>query len=171
MSKEDCERIFKRVSTKLKSKDWFKSEKWKVSSHSFPEKKPEFQTFHIYKAHWYNNEKQGIHIESFLAFDEKKRKKSSITIHLLHYKTIPGTRIKRQELSKPVVDTVFEKVSTWDGYKFRTGKYGLQPFTKLLDGSSADFEKELIKEATRICKGIGPTVDKVLKTILKNEVP
>jgi hypothetical protein len=162
MSQNEVQSIFKAVSESLVKKPWFKKGKWKVSTHTFPPKKPSFVTFHVFKDQWFNNEREGIHIESFLAFDPKSRKKSSVTIHLLHYDLVPGTKIKRREISQPIVDAIFEEVSSWDGYKFRAGKYGLQPFTKTLDGSSANFTAALVEEISRICQVIGPVVDTVL---------
>lgn len=162
MSQHEAEAIFDRVAKTLSKKIWFKKETWKVSTHTFPPKKPAFVTFHVFKDHWFNHERQGIHIESFLAFDSKARKKSSITIHLLHYDVVPGTRMKRREIAQPIVDAIFDEVSSWDGYKFRAGKYGLQPFSKLLDGSSANFTSALVDEVSRICKVVGPVVDTVL---------
>ena len=97
--------------------------------------------------------------------DEKKRKKSSLTIHLLHHDLIPGTKVKRRALSEPVVDAIFDTVESWDGYRFRTGKYGLQPFTLDLIGTDANFETILVKEITKLCREIGPVVDRVIKSL------
>jgi len=133
-----------------------------LSTHTVPPKNPAFVTFHVFKDHWFNDEREGIHIESFLAFDPKARKKSSVTIHRLHYDVVPGTKTKRREISESIVGAILDEVSTWDGYKFRAGKYGLQPFTKVLDGSSAKFTSTLADGVSRICKVVGPAVDKVL---------
>ena len=97
--------------------------------------------------------------------DPKKRKKSSLTIHLLHHDLIPRTKIKRRALSEPVVDAIFDTISEWDGYKFRAGKYGLQPFTLELNGTSEDFETVLVKEMSRLSREVGPVVDRVLKSL------
>lgn len=169
MSQKDVAAIFAQVSKSLMSKAWFKKGKWKVSTHVFPPKKPAFVTFHVFKDQWFNSERQGIHIESFLAFDKKARAKSSITIHLLHYDLIPGAKIKRREIAVPVVDAIFETVSAWDGYRFRAGKYGLQPFTKKLDGNSEDFGATLVEEVTHLCSVVGPVVDDVLFEILSSD--
>src|SRR5687767_11186944 len=115
MSQSDVETVFRQVSNELAKKPWFKKEKWKVSTHTFPVNKPAFVTFHVFKEHWLNHEREGIHIESFLAFDPKARKKSSVTIHLLHYDVVPGTKIKRREVAQPIVDAIFDDVSAWEG--------------------------------------------------------
>lgn len=159
--------MFKKVEAQLKSKSWFQKGNWIVSTHEFPKAKPEFIIFHVYKKHWFNEDKQGIHIESYLALDPKKRRKSYVTIHVLHHALIPGTKLKRNVISKPFVDEVYDEVNTWDGYIFRTGKYGIQPFTKVLDGTSENFEETLIKEVSKICQKLGPVVDKVIKQALK----
>ncbi len=65
---------------------------------------------------------------------------------------IPDTKIKRREISEPIVDAIFDEVSIWDGYKFGMGKYGLQPFTKGLDGGAADITSKLIDEVSRSYK-------------------
>lgn len=162
MGHKEVQAIMNKVSDELRRMPWFKKGKWKVSTHTFPAKKPAFVTFHVFKEHWFNQEREGIHIESFLAFDPKARKKSSITIHLLHSDFVPGTKIKRREIAQPIVDAILDEVSSWEGYKFRTGKYGLQPFTKLLDGSSVTYPSALTEEVSRLCKTVGPVVDRVL---------
>ncbi len=157
--------IFDRVAKALKAKSWFGKQKWQTSTHPFPAKNPDAMTFHVFKPNWFNEDRQGVHIETFLMLDEKKRKKSSLTIHLLHHDLIPGTKIKRRELSEPVVDAIFDTVDGWDGYRFRTGKYGLQPFTLDLIGTDANFETILVKEIARLCQEVGPVVDRVIKSL------
>jgi hypothetical protein len=157
--------IFDRVTKSLKAKPWFKKESWRTSTHPFPTKKPEAITFHLFKPHWFNDDRQGIHIESFLMLDPKKRKKSSLTIHLLHHDLIPGTKIKRRALAEPIVDAIFDSISGLNGYKFRAGKYGLQPFAFNLDGTSWEFESVLVKEMSRLSREVGPVVDRVLKSL------
>lgn len=158
---------FKKVEKKLQAQPWFKKGQWLVSVHDFPKAKPEFVTFHVFKKHWFNDEKQGIHIESYLALDPKKRKKSYVTIHVLHYDLIPGTSIKRKVLAENFVDAIYDEVSSWDGYEFRTGKYGTQPFTFNLDGTREDFEEVLEEEVSRLCQYAGPLMDQALKQTLK----
>ena len=159
--------IFKDAEAELKSKSWFKKGCWLTSVHGFPRANPEFITFHVFKKHWFNEDNQGIHIESYLAIDPKKRKKSYVTIHILHHATIPGTKLKRTLISKAFVDEIYDEVRGWDDFEFRAGKYGVQPFTKVLDGSAEDFEKTLVKDITKICQKLGPVMDKVIKDILK----
>lgn len=154
---------FKRVEAKLKSKPWFKRDKWIASVHGFPKDKPEFVTFHVFKKHWYNEDSQGIHIESYLAIDPKKRKKSYITIHVLHHPKIPGTNLKRAVIAQPFVDAVYGEVKKWEGYEFRAGKYGTQPFTKILDGTDEDFEEILSVEVQRMCLKLGLEMDKAIE--------
>lgn len=162
----DVMKIFKNVESKLSAQPWFIKEKWVVSVHGFPINKPQFITFHVFKNHWFNEDKQGIHIESYLAIDPKERKKSYITMHVLHHSKIPGTKLKRTAISQPFVDEIYDLVNTWEGYKFRAGKYGTQPFTKVLDGTSDDFEKILTSELTRMCRKLGPVMDKVIKQVI-----
>ncbi len=160
---EDVVKKFKRVEAKLKAKEWFKRDRWIASVHGFPKERPEFVTFHVFKKHWYNEDSQGIHIESYLAIDPKKRKKSSITIHVLHHAKIPGTNLKRTVIAQPFVDAVYGEVKKWEGYKFRAGKYGTQPFTKILDGTDEDFEDILLVEVQRMCLKLGPEMDKAIQ--------
>jgi hypothetical protein len=166
MNIPDAKNKFLTVEKSLKSKSWFKKDKWLISIHPFPRKSPTGLTFHIFKAHWFNEDSGGIHIESHLDLNLKKQKKTYLSIHLLHKDIIPGTKIKRIELSRPVIDAVYETVSNWDGYKFRAGKYGQQPFTLILDGTSKTFETELEKEITRLCKTFGPLIDMTLSRLL-----
>jgi len=161
----DVEAKFKNVQKSLSAKTWFKKEAWQSSVHPFPRKNPTGITFHVFKKNWFNEDSHGIHIESHLDLDPKKQKKTYLTIHLLHEDTIPGTKMKRIALTQPVIDEVFEVISKWPGYKFRAGKYGQQPFTLFLDGTSKDFEAELETEVTRLCKTFGPLIDKILKAL------
>jgi hypothetical protein len=165
---EEVVKKFETVEKKLKSNTWFKKDKWTVSIHGFPEKNPDAVTLHASKPHWFNDDKQGIHIESFLMLDPNKRKKSYVTIHVLHHEKIPGTNLKRTEISKPFVDSIYKEVSKWKGYTFRTGKYGTQPFTKIMDGTNDDFEKDLAIEIEKICLVLGPEMERTLKQVLKN---
>lgn len=157
---------FLSIEKNLSKKPWFKKEKWIVSVHTFPnDKNPDGVTFHIFKKHWWNEGRQGVHIESYLDLDPKKQKKTYLTIHLLHEDLIPGSKLKRIAFSKPVVDQIFDEVSTWEGYKFRVGKYGQQPFTFFTDATVAEFEKIIEKEITRLCKVIGPVIDETIASI------
>jgi len=166
-SAREVENKLARIKKNLSAKPWFKKEAWQISAHPFPRKDPTGMTFHVFKKNWFNEDSGGIHIESHLDFDSKKQKKTYLTIHLLHQDLIPGTKIKRIELSKPVIDAVYKTVSQWPGYKFRAGKYGQQPFTLLLNGVSEQFEEELEKEITRLCRLFGPVVDATLLVLLK----
>lgn len=156
---------FQTVGQFLSKQYWFKKEKWLISTHGFPnDKNPEAITFHLFKKHWWNEDRQGIHIESFLSLDPKKQK-TYVTIHLLHSKYIPGTKLKRELLAKPFVDAVFDEVSRWPEYKFRIGKYGTQPFTKILDGTKKTFEAELTEECVRICTKLGPVLEECMENL------
>lgn len=166
MSLEAVEAKFKNVKKNLSARVWFKKEGWQVSVHPFPRKNPSGVTFHVFKKNWFNEEAKGIHIESHLDLDSKKQKKTYVTLHFLHLETIPGTKIKRIELAKPLIDATYEVVAAWPGYKFRAGKYGQQPFTCTLDGSSAKFESDLEVEVVRLCKTYGSLIDKRLSVLL-----
>lgn len=163
----DLQKRFAKVEKVLKSKPWFSKEKWLVSHHPFPEFSPDGVTFHVFKKHWFNEDKMGIHFESYLNLDPKKNKKAYITLHALHYDEFPSSKISRKKFSQPLVDLIYDEVSEWEGYKFRAGKYGLQPFAKHLNATDADFENQLIEELERLCKVIGPKIDKVLKLVIK----
>ncbi len=160
------EKRFRKVEQLIQQKTWFKNEKWTISIHVFPNKtNPEGITLHVSKKHWWNQDRQGIHIESYLALDPKKHKKTYVTLHVLHLKIIPGTKLKREALSKPFVDAIFDDVSQWDGYRFRVGKYGVQPFTKLLDATTSNFEQDLASEITRIATKLGPVLENCIKEL------
>lgn len=115
---------------------------------------------------WFNEDRLGIHFESYLDLNPKKHKKAYVTLHALHHEEIPGSRISRKKFSQPLVDAIYADVRKWDGYTFRAGKYGLQPFTKFLDATSPQFTIDLTKELERLCKVVGPAIDEVLKSII-----
>jgi hypothetical protein len=157
---------FNEVMSSLIETPWFKKEKWKYSIHDYPPGKPEGVTLQVFKPGWLNDDGQGIHFESYLWLDERKRKKTYLTLHLLHHKRIPGTALPRIKLSKPFVDAVYSEVKTWKGYQFRTGKYGTQPFTLFLDGTDDDFAQDVSKELSRLCRSLGAQLDKTLRLVL-----
>ncbi len=165
MNLKEIEKTFESVKKNLQKKSWFKSGKWIVSCHPYIEGKPLGITFHCYKKTWFNEDKRGIHIESYLSLDEKMRKKAYVTIHIFHDPKIPGTNLNRRAVAVPFVDEIFREVSSWDGYKFRAGKYGTQPFTKYLDGNSQEFAEILEAEFTRMCQALGPAMDRVIKQL------
>lgn len=165
MDLKSLQQKFKEVEDLLKSKPWFTKEKWIVAQHPFPAAKPDGVTLHVFKKHWFNEEHLGIHFESYLDLNPKKQKKTYVTLHALHYEEFPKTKISRKKFSRPLVDAIYSDVLRWDGYAFRAGKYGLQPFTKLLDASSPRFASDLTKELERLCKVIGPQIDETLKSV------
>ena len=154
--------VFDAVTRSLKKEKWFAKGKWMCSTHLFPPEDPEALTFHLSKKNWFNEERQGIHIEPYLYLDPQKRRKSSVCLHLFHHDFIPGTRLKRREISVPVVDEIYDEVCKWKGYKFRAGRYGLQPFEFKLDGSDPSFENSLVMELKRIALRVGDAIDRVL---------
>jgi hypothetical protein len=164
---KELEAKFKTVETALRAKPWFAKGGWLVAQHPFPAKKPEGVTLHVFKKHWFNEEHHGVHFESYLDLNPKKHKSTYVTLHTLHYDAFPGTKISRKKFSQPLVDAIFDEVESWDGYAFRVGKYGLQPFTKLLDAASPKFAEELTTEFERLCKAVGPKVDETLRAVLK----
>jgi hypothetical protein len=151
------------VVSRLSKQAWFKKGKWLTDVHPFPTQKPDGITLHVYKEHWFNDDHRGVHIESYLDLNPKRQTKSYVTLHIFHTPYIPGTKIKRIEVSKPFVDLIYEDVSKWQGYKFRTGKYGQQPFSKKLDGTSANFEDLLFQSIQQICQKLGPPMDQILE--------
>lgn len=162
MTVADLKEQFESVAKQLKKNAWFKSEKWIASAHPFPSGKPDGVTFHLFKKNWFNEDGRGIHVESYLDLSAPKRKKTYVTLHTLHHAKIPGTDLKRIEFSKPFTDRALPLVKKWAGYKLRAGKYGQQPFTYFLDGNSPAFRDELAAEVSRICRELGPEVDRVL---------
>ncbi len=129
MTRESAIATFEAVTHELGAQPWFAKLGWTASCHDFPFDTPEFVTFHVSKRHWFNEDRQGIHFESFLAYDESRRKRTNVTLHIVHHAKIPGTDIKRSVLAKRFVDSIFAEVSGWKGYAFRTGKYGIHlPF-------------------------------------------
>lgn len=155
---------FQLVEKQLKARPWFKKQGWLTSVHPFPAANPEGVTFQLFKKGWFNEGGGGIHIESYLSLDSKKQKESYLTFHVLHHAKVPGTKLKRIAIAKPFVDEIYEEVSKWQGYKFRAGKYGTQPFTRLLS-TGETFEKELTEETVRMARTLGPVMDKVLREV------
>lgn len=144
------------------------SPKWLTSVHQYPPEpaEPEVFTLHVYRSNWFNQDRQGIHFETFMGPKEWKKKQIQIAMHIFHVEIIPGTSLKRRAVAVPFVDQIHDQVSNWEGYTFRTGKYGAHPFTKHLSFELETFEEQLSCELLRLCLKLGPAMDKTLKSVL-----
>lgn len=143
---------------------------WLTSVHQYPPQPaaPEVFTLHAFRANWFNEDRQGIHFETFMGPKEWKRKHVQIAMHIFHVETVPGTAIKRRAVAVPFVDKIYDKVCGWDGYKFRAGKYGAHPFTKVLSFEHETFSEQLSAELARMCLELGPVMDKTLQSVLSD---
>lgn len=141
---------------------------WLTSIHQYPPEPAlmEVMTLHVYKAGWFNEDGQGIHFETFLGEKEWKQKQIQIAMHIFHCEIIPGTELKRRAVAVPFVDEIFPIVSAWDGYRFRTGKYGAHPFTKILSFKDGNLPQKLSAELVQLCAQLGPVMDNTLKRVL-----
>lgn len=141
---------------------------WITSVHQFPPEPadPEVFTLHVYRSNWFNEDRQGIHFETFMGPKEWKKRQIQIAMHIFHVESIPGTSLKRRAVAVPFVDEIYELVSSWEGYTFRTGKYGANPFTKHLSFEIETFETQLSSELLKLCLELGPKMDEALKSAL-----
>ncbi|MBS2006583.1 MAG: hypothetical protein JST01_06060 [Cyanobacteria bacterium SZAS TMP-1] len=170
---EQATAILTAVAETLADEPWFAKGNWHCSVHNFPPPPaaPESVTLHLSKAHWFNEEHQGIHFETFLSPQQWRTGEIPVMLHILHTPLIPGTKIKRIKLSQPFVDHCYETVSTWPDYTFRTGKYGTQPFSCKIDfklDNRSKLKSDLVREFSRMGQKLGPLMDKTLKDILGN---
>lgn len=151
-----------------KKAGWYDHKSWITSVHPFPPKPadPEVFTLHVYRSNWFNESRQGIHFETFMGSKEWKKQQIQIAMHIFHIENIPGTSLKRRAVAVPFVDEIYELVSSWDGYTFRTGKYGAHPFTKHLLFEIETFETQLSSELLKLCLELGPKMDETLKSVL-----
>ncbi len=140
---------------------------WLTSVHQYPPEPAiaEVFTLHVYRSNWFNEDRQGIHFETFIGPKEWKKKQIQIAMHIFHVETIPGTTLKRRAVAVPFVDEIHDLVSGWQGYTFRTGKYGAHPFTKNLSFEVETLEAQLSAELLRLCLELGPRMDRVLKNL------
>lgn len=161
--------FFEGISDLLSAKPWFKKEKWKSEIKCFPPSgKPEAVSFHIFKSNWFNEERKGIHFETARDLRLGKDKEMTITLHLFHYPIIPGTKIKRQLVAKFLIDRNEKLMRAWDGYDFRSGKYGTQFFSKSVQTDQKNLGKVVAKEFEMLCKSLGDEIDQALKTLLNS---
>ncbi|MBU6453642.1 MAG: hypothetical protein KGS72_17820 [Cyanobacteria bacterium REEB67] len=159
------------TAARLQATDWFIEQSWLISVHHFPAPpaEPESATLQIFKAHWYNDDHQGIHFETFLSGAEWRAQEMPVMMHILHTDCVPGTAIKRIKLSQPFIDKTEAMIATWPSYVFRTGKYGTHPFTrkiKINTDNSARGSSEIAAELARMCKNLGPIMDETLAELL-----
>ncbi|MBK9202801.1 MAG: hypothetical protein IPL73_10270 [Candidatus Obscuribacter sp.] len=160
---ERATELLDQVARQLQSSKWFK-DGWLTSVHCFPPppSEPESVTLHVYKKHWYNDDHRGIHFETNLGPEQFATGQVPVMLHILHTPTVPGTKIKRIKITQPFVDEIFDTVSEWDGYAFRVGKYGTQPFSCKLAFTLDDVVDKLASEIGRMCETLGPTLDRVV---------
>jgi hypothetical protein len=164
---EQAKTLFDQVAHALMGKKWFR-DNWLVSVHYFPPEpaSPESVTLQVYKSSWFNETRQGIHFEAHLGARELSEKSVPVMMHIFHTTTVPGTKLKRIKVSQPFVDDVFDTVCHWQGYAFRVGKYGTQPFSCKIKYRDDTFAEQLEEELTRLCKELGPSMDRVLQDLL-----
>lgn len=160
-------RVLQRAADLLGKNDWFLRD-WLYSVHAFPPAPApgESMTLHVFRPGWFNDDKKGIHFETFLGPKEWKKRQLPIMMHIFHCTHIPGTSIKRKQVSQPFVDAVFERVSRWDGYIFRAGRYGTQPFTGMLNVEFETADQALADALAQLCLELGPTMDETLVSLL-----
>lgn len=164
----EAQLVFSNVVERLSEHDWFKRD-WLHSVHQFPPlpQPADCATLHVYRAGWFNDDRQGIHFETFLGPREWKKQVVPVMMHIFHCDLIPGTSIKRRAIATPFVDEVFDRVSSWPGYSFRVGKYGAHPFTCNVEFQFDTIADQLDKEFSRLCLELGPVMDKTLCSVLK----
>jgi hypothetical protein len=150
----------------LASKAWFGRAGWIAATHFFPKISPDGVTLNVFKAHWLNDTRDGIHIETFLGKGQITGSKSYVALHVFHKDSVPGTKLKRKAITKPFVDAIYEDVVAWPGYAFRAGKYGMQPFTYRFVVAEKGYVKTLSAELERVCRVVGPAMDRVLEEVL-----
>ncbi len=156
------------LTEKLKAHGDRGSGKWLTSVHQYPPAPAEAEvlTLHVYRSNWFNEDRQGIHFETFIGPKEWKKKQIQIAMHIFHVENIPGTSLKRRAVAVPFVDEIYDLVSSWEGYSFRTGKYGAHPFTKHLSIESETIEAALAAELLKLCLKLGPKMDRTLEAVL-----
>jgi len=160
--------VFSQVVERLAQNAWFEKD-WLHSVHQFPPlpKPADCATLHVYRAGWFNDDRQGIHFETFLGPKEWKKQVIPVMMHIFHCDLIPGTSIKRRAVATPFVDEVFDQVSSWPGYVFRAGKYGAHPFTCSVEFEFKTIVDQLETEFSRLCLNLGPSMDRTLNSLLK----
>lgn len=160
------------VADAIQLEPWF-SDEWKVSVHNYPPEPAtaESVSMHLFKVNWFNADRQGIHFETHLSAKEWSRQSVPLMLHMFHTPTIPGTTIKRIQLSKPVVDATFDTISDWNGYKFRVGKYGTQPFSCEIKFDADDLTRTMLPEIRRLVQTLTPEIDKTLNALLNRAQP
>ncbi len=169
---EDSLRIGKdllnEVAMELRKEKWFANQGWTVSVHYYPPEPedPEWFSMHVSKKHWFNEDRQGIHFETHLGPKQLAEQECPVMLHLFHSKTIPGKTIKRDRVARPFVDATYGRISGWDGYVFRAGKYGTQPFTYRLAFTEETFVILLKQQLDRLCSQLGPEIDSALESAL-----
>ena len=153
------------VTRTLTAKSWFRRDGWIAATHYFPKTSPIGVTLNVFKAHWLNDARDGIHIETFLGKGTIAGAKSYVALHVFHKDSVPGSKLKRKAITKPFVDAIYEDVAAWPGYAFRAGKYGMQPFTYKFVVAEKGYVKMLSAELERVCRVVGPAMDRVLEEV------
>jgi len=170
-SVEIAKQMLDQVAERLLVERCFRND-WQVSVHYFPSPPPEAEsvTMHVFRSHWYNQNRQGIHFEAHLGSKELAKKQIPLMLHIFHSATIPDTTIKRIKVTKPFVDANRHLIESWPGYVFRVGCYGTQPFTRTIEfAGEKDFVDLLSAELSRLCQKLGPQIDLALAKALAGQ--
>ena len=169
-----------RVANRLQQEPWFK-DGWLVDVHFFPAapQEPESVTMHVSRPHWFNEDGQGIHFEGQFGPKQWAKLEIPLMLHVFHGATIPGTKIKRMAVTKPLVDNNYDLIASWPGYSFRVGRYGTQSFSCTLvlaehitqsksqcTNVEEQFEIMVSDEISRLCRTLGPAIDQALAAAL-----
>lgn len=164
---EVATKLLEGAGERLQQHKWFSTD-WLFSVHQFPPapQLAEAVTLHVYRPGWFNEDRQGIHFETFIGPKEWKKRQLPIMMHIFHGPHVPGTKIARRKIAQPFVDEVYDLVSSWNGYEFRAGRYGTHPFTCVLDVDFDNIDQQLEREFSRLCRQLGPIMDETLDTVL-----
>lgn len=164
---EEAKRLLLSVGDRISAADWF-DKNWQFSVHQFPPlpQPADCATFQVFRTDWFNEDRQGIHFETFLGPKEWKKQVIPVMMHIFHCDVIPGTTIKRRAVATPFVDEVFETVSSWPGYSFRVGKYGAHPFTSAVEFEFDTIVDQLEVEFSKLGSELGPVMEQTLQSVL-----
>lgn len=148
---------------RLNKRPWF-SDGWSLEAYTLPAGGPaEYACLQMTKANWFNQAREGIHIETWIGPKEAKQRKLPIELHILHVNAFPGTKLGRSALTKPLLAASRKVMSTWPGYSVSNNT--MRPLAGRFAYADETIDETVAREFERL-HVLGTTIDGILRDLM-----
>jgi hypothetical protein len=151
-----------RVAERLAQRPWFAAG-WCTEIYAWPtESPPEYAMFQLSKPTWFNAQRQGIHLETWLGPEERTSGRLPLELHILHVNAFPGTRHRRAALMRPLMERAAPLARTWTAYEI--SRNTMRPLRGRVSYRADGVEETLLREFDRL-QVLGAMIDDLLADI------